>query len=146
MELMPEQNYQNHAQRVPGFLAAGFGMLGAFLGSCVNLYQSLGDHQRLYSASLLVLVTLCALVLGFFGRIFALKVQDRAIRAEENLRHYVLTGKLLDSRLTPKQIVGLRFASDDEFPALAREAAENNLAMDDIKKKVKSWRPDFHRA
>ena len=146
MELMPEQNYQNHAQVVPGFLAAGIGMFVAFLGSCVNLYQSLDDHQRLYSASLLVLVTVCAFVLGFFGRIFALKVQDRAIRAEENLRHYVLTGKLLDSRLTVKQIVGLRFASDDEFPALAREAAESSLAMGDIKKKVKTWRPDFHRA
>jgi hypothetical protein len=143
---MPEQNYQNHAQRVPLFLAAGIGMLGSFLGACVNLYQSIGDHQRLYSASLLVVVTLCALILGFFGRIFALKVQDRAIRSEENLRHYVLTGKLLDSRLTAKQIVALRFASDAEFPALAREAAESGLAMDDIKKKVTRWRPDFDRA
>lgn len=146
MELMSEQNYQNHAQRVPVFLAAGLGLFGSFIGACVNLYQSIGDHQRLYSASLLVVVSISALVLGFFGRIFALKVQDRAIRAEENLRHFVLTGKLLDSRLKPEQIVGLRFASDAEFPALAREAAEGDLKMDDIKKKVRNWRPDHYRA
>jgi hypothetical protein len=143
---MPEQNYQNHAQRVPGFIAASLGMFAAFVGSCVNLYHSLGDHQRLYSASLLVLVTLCSLVLGFFARVFALKVQDRAIRAEENLRHFVLTGKLLDSRLTVKQIVGLRFASDAEFVALASEAAASGLSQDEIKKRVKNWRPDFDRA
>lgn len=143
---MPEQNYENHAQRVPLFLAAGIGLLGSFIGSLVNVYQSLGDHQRIYSASLLVVVILCTFILGFYGRIFALKVQDRAIRAEENLRHYVLTGKLLDSRLTPQQIVGLRFASDDQFPALAREAAEGDLKLDDIKKRVKNWRPDFYRA
>jgi hypothetical protein len=146
MELMSEQNYQNHGQRVPLFLVALFGMAGALIGSFVNLYQSLGDHQRLYSASLLVVVTACALIFGFLGRSFALKVQDRAIRAEENLRHYVLTGKLLDSRLTPGQIVGLRFASDGEFPALAREAAENGLKLDDIKKKVRNWRADHYRA
>ncbi len=143
---MAEQSYQQHTQRVPGYLAAGLGMSAAFIGSCVNLYQSLGDHQRLYSASLLVLVSLSALVLGYYSRTFALKVQDRAIRAEENLRHYVLTGKLLDKRLSARQIVGLRFASDEEFPALAREAAEGGLSGDEIKKRVKNWRPDFDRA
>jgi hypothetical protein len=78
-------------------------------------------------------------------RIFALKAQDRAIRAEENLRHYVLTGKLLDARLTPRQITGLRFAPDGEFPALAQRAAAENLAVDDVKKAVKNWRPDTYR-
>jgi hypothetical protein len=142
---MSEQNYQNHAQRVPLFLAAGFGMIGSFIGACVNLYQSIGDHQRLYSASLLVVVTLCSVLFGYFGRTFALKAQDRAIRAEENLRHFALTGKLLDGRLSIKQIVGLRFASDDEFAALAREAAERGLTQDDIKKKITRWRADFDR-
>ena len=51
----------------------------------------------------------------FFCRMFPLQAQDRAIRAEENLRHYVLAGKLLDSRLTIRQIIGLRFAIDEEF-------------------------------
>src|SRR5690349_12696992 len=100
------------------------------IGSVVNLVQSLADHQRLYSASLLVAVCLALVLLFFFTRIFALKAQDRAIRAEENLRHFVLTGKLLDPRLGARQIIALRFAPDAEFVALARRAADESLAPD----------------
>jgi hypothetical protein len=115
------------------------------IGSIVNFYVSLGDHQRLYSASLLLVLTAAVFVTAFFARVFALKAQDRAIRAEENLRHFVLTGKLLDPRLTVMQIIGLRFASDAEFPALAQQAAEKGLSQKDIKAAVKNWRPDFDR-
>jgi hypothetical protein len=45
-----------------------------------------------------------------------------------------------------RQIVGLRFASDDEFAALAARAASENLSEDAIKKAVKTWRPDTYRA
>jgi hypothetical protein len=81
-----------------------------------------------------------------FARMFALKAQDRAVRAEEQLRHFVLTGKLLDPRITVRQIIGLRFASDDEFVALARRAAEQGLTEDAIKREVKNWRADTYRA
>jgi hypothetical protein len=80
-----------------------------------------------------------------FARTFALKAQDRAIRAEENLRHFAMTGKLLDPRLSVKQIVGLRFASDEEFVALARKAADESLTPDAIKRAVKNWRADTYR-
>jgi hypothetical protein len=142
---MPEQNLQNHVQRVPGFLTLGLVLLVTLIGSAVNLYLSLGDHQRVYSASLVLVLTGSVLVGTFFARIFALKAQDRAIRAEENVRHFVLTGRLLDPRLSIQQIIGLRFASDAEFPALAQRAAEQGLAQKDIKAAVKSWRADFHR-
>jgi hypothetical protein len=72
-------------------------------------------------------------------------VQDRAIRAEENLRHFALTGKRLDPRLTIKQIVGLRFASDAEFVELARKAAESSMTQDAIKTSVTNWRADYDR-
>ena len=80
-----------------------------------------------------------------FSRIFALKAQDRAIRAEENLRHFALTGKLLDSRLTLRQIIGLRFASDGEFVSLAQKAADEKLSEDTIKRAIRQWRPDTYR-
>ena len=115
------------------------------IGSLVNLYLSLGDHQRIYSASLIVVLVVCSVLLFFFCRIFALKAQDRAIRAEENLRHFVLTGKLVDPRLETLQIVALRFAPDAEFVALARQAADENLAPDAIKRAVKQWKPDTYR-
>ena len=122
------------------------GIIGVTLiGSLVNLWQSFGDHARLYNASLISAVTVALVLLFYFTRTFAMGVQDRAIRAEENLRHFALTGKLLDSRLTIKQIVGLRFASDAEFADLARKAAEGNMPQDDIKKSVKNWRADYGR-
>ena len=143
---MENQNYANHRQLVPMYHYVLFGLLVlTLIGSSVNLYVSWGDHTRLYSASLIVVLTMCVLILFLFCRIFALKAQDRAIRAEENLRHFVLTGKLLDPRLTVRQVVALRFAPDDEFVALARDAAEKNLAADAIKQAVGKWRADTYR-
>jgi hypothetical protein len=94
---------------------------------------------------LIVLITAAMILQFFFSRVFPLKAQDRAIRAEENLRHFALTGKLLDHRLNIKQIIALRFASDAEFVELARKAADEGLSMDAIKKSVKHWRPDHDR-
>jgi hypothetical protein len=143
---MPEQSYAKHAKFVPmfHFVLSGIILL-SFIGSLVNLWQSLGDHERLYNASLITALSVALLLLFFFTRSFAMGVQDRAIRAEENLRHLALTGKLLDPRLTIKQIVGLRFASDAEFAELARKAAEEGLAQDTIKKSVRNWRADHDR-
>jgi len=140
------QSYSNHAQIVPMFHYVTLGILQlTFIGACVNLYVSWGDHARFYSASLLVTLSFSTLLVSLYARSFALKAQDRAIRAEEQLRHYVLTGKLLDPRLTVKQIIGLRFASNEEFVALAQRAADQNLAPKDIKQAVKNWRADTYR-
>src|SRR5262245_18832568 len=110
------QSYANHSQIV--FLyhrVLTLLVLVTLIGSVVNLTKSWGDSARIYNASLIVALTVCLILVGFFARVFALKAQDRAIRAEEQLRHYVLTGKLLDTRLTVRQIIGLRFASNEEF-------------------------------
>jgi hypothetical protein len=144
---MPEQSYKNHAKFVPMFHGVLFALIViAFLGSLVNLYRHIGDDHGRTTVVLFLVITFSMLLVSFFARIFAMKVQDRAIRAEENLRHFALTGKLLDHRLNIKQIVGLRFASDGEFVELARKAADEGLSMDEIKKSVKHWRPDHDRA
>ncbi|MCW5978165.1 MAG: hypothetical protein KIT09_08805 [Bryobacteraceae bacterium] len=142
---MALQNYENHRRQVAGYSALLLIIAATFVGACVNLYQSLGDHQRLYSASLLVVLSGCVFFAAGYARTFALKAQDRAIRAEENLRHYVMAGSLLDSRLSPRQIVALRFASDQEFVGLARQAAEEGMAPDQIKRAVRDWRADTYR-
>ena len=143
---MPTQNYANHRRFVLMFHAVLFPLLVlTLIGSVVNLVKSLGDHQRLYSASLIAVLTFSTLILMALARVFALKAQDRAIRAEENLRHFVLTGKLLDPRLTIRQIIGLRFAPDEEFVELARKAADQNLSEDEIKRAVKNWKADTYR-
>ncbi len=143
---MKEQNYSNHARLVPGYhFVLSPVLLLTCIGSLVNLWKSLGDHQRLYSASLIVVLSFCALFIAGYARIFALKAQDRAIRAEENFRHYLLAGKPLDPRLGVKQIVALRFASDAEFVDLAQRAAGQGLEPDAIKRAIKNWRADHYR-
>jgi hypothetical protein len=144
--MMEEQSYKKHAQVVPMFHMVLFGLIViAFVGSLVNLYRHIGDDKGRTTVVLLVIITLAMILQFFFSRIFPLKAQDRAIRAEENLRHFAMTGKLLDHRLSIKQIIALRFASDEEFVELARKAADQGLSTDDIKKSVKHWRGDYYR-
>jgi L-cystine uptake protein TcyP (sodium:dicarboxylate symporter family) len=144
---MADQTYANHRRNVPMFHFVLLPLLLlTFIGSIVNLTQSLGDHERLYSAALIVALSFAGILTAFFARIFALKAQDRAIRAEENLRHFVMTGKLMDARLTVPQIVALRFASDGEIVALAQRAAKDDMKPADIKPAVKNWRADEYRA
>ena len=64
---MTTQDYSNHRRFVPMFHGVLFAILVlTLIGACVNLYQSAGDHERLYSASLIVVLVICALMLFFF--------------------------------------------------------------------------------
>ena len=140
---MEEQNFKNHTKLVAPFHFFAIPLLFfTFIGSLVNLYQSMGNHDRIYSAALITTLSLGAVMCTLFGRIFALKAQDRVIRLEENLRHQTLAGKPLDSRLRVGQIVGLRFASDAEFVALAAQAASKDMSQKDIKQAIRNWRVD----
>jgi hypothetical protein len=142
---MADQNYKNHGRYIILWhIITGLAVIAVLIGSIVNLIRSSGEN--LYSASLLVLVSLILGSIFWHARQFALRAQDRAIRAEENLRHFALTGKLLDSRLGPGQIIALRFASDEEFVALAGKAAEERTTATAIKKSIKNWKADHHRA
>jgi hypothetical protein len=141
---MSQQNFANHARMVPGFhYVASLLGLAIFIGSLVNLYHASTENH--YSAALIVALIILAFIVAWYTRVFALKAQDRAIRAEENLRHFVLTGKLLDSRLRMGQIIALRFASDEEFVALAQKAVAENLSAKDIKQAIKNWKADTYR-
>jgi L-cystine uptake protein TcyP (sodium:dicarboxylate symporter family) len=144
---MAEQSYANHRRTVPLYHFVLLPLLFlTFIGSIVNLWLSIGDHERIYSAALISVLSLAAILTALFARIFALKAQDRAIRAEENLRHLAITGKLLDPRLSALQVVALRFAPDAEFVALAERAAKENLKPDGIKRAIKQWKSDDYRA
>lgn len=144
---MPDQNLNNHARYVPLFhFITSAAVILLFIGSIINLVHSSHEQGNLYAASLILLISLILGSFFFYIRQFPLKVQDRAIRAEENLRHFILTGKPLDNRLSMGQIIALRFASDEEMPNLAKKAAEENLSSKDIKSSIKNWRPDHHRA
>ncbi|MGD8191390.1 DUF6526 family protein [Brevibacillus ginsengisoli] len=139
---MNTQNYQNHRRLHPIFHYVSLPLLLVTLvGSLILLIK-----EGFSLASFLILVIAFLLFIAFFLlRTYSLKAQDRAIRAEENLRHYVLNGQLLDSRLTLAQIVALRFASDAELVELSQQAVAKKLSSDDIKKAIKNWKADHNR-
>jgi len=141
---MKQQNFKNHSKWVIGYhLVTFLAILALIIGSIMNLINS--SENNLYSAALLVLVSFILLFLFYFLRAFALRAQDRVIRAEENFRHYLLTGKPLSNKISVRQAVGLRFSSDEEFPSLADKAVKENLSEKEIKQQIKSWKADLYR-
>ena len=151
---MKEQNYSNHSRYVPGFhfLAGGLCMAILVL-AIINMVHCCGGActaggccEWLYCGLMPLLVAITLLLLFWYSRAFAVKVQDRAIRGEENFRHFVMTGKPLDPRLTMGQIIAMRFADDDEYLELVARTLGENLKPADIKKAIRKWKADHHRA
>ncbi|TAL47793.1 MAG: hypothetical protein EPN92_04475 [Chitinophagaceae bacterium] len=142
---MSNQDFKNHGRYILLWhFITGTAVIAVIGGSIVNLI--LADAHTHYSAALLVLISFILASIFWYARAFALRAQDRAIRAEENFRHFILTGKPFDSRLRMGQIIALRFASDEEFVVLAKRAVDESMKQVDIKKAIKKWRPDFNRA
>lgn len=141
---MPEQNFSNHRRfHVPYHFVLLPLTSAGLVGSIYHFMYSPPESRYLHFLILIVFVIL--VILAGFVRTYALKAQDRAIRAEERLRYFILTGKQLDERLRMSQIVALRFADDTEFPALASRAAEEQLTPGDIKKSIVKWKPNRYR-
>jgi uncharacterized protein YqhQ len=140
-----EQNYKNHTRLVAGFHGVTFLLVIAFIvGSIITFVQA---HDKVVQhAAMIMIVGGVALVgVAWYTRVFSLKAQDRAIRAEENFRHYILTGKPFDAELRLSQIIALRFASDAEMPALAKRAVAEKLSQKQIKEAIQNWRADYNR-
>ena len=141
-----KQNYANHVRKLPPLYIAASAVL------IINLLWTVYIAVRnvAFGTVLQVLLVASLLVLFVFARTFALTVQDRLIRLEERMRMERLLPADLRPRIgefTVKQLVGLRFASDAELPALAREVLEGRLTeLDAIKRAVKDWRADWQRA
>jgi len=142
---MSDQNYANHGRLVFAFHRVGFALLlTALVLSGRYVWRSFGTPDLELSLLLLTMV-ISLFLIAFFARSFAIKAQDRIIRTEENFRHYRRHGTLLPENLTLRQIIGLRFAPDDEFDELAAEAGKNGTSEDDIKKSIKNWKADEER-
>ena len=93
-----------------------------------------------------IVVSLALPVLGLLARTNSLRVQDRLIRLEEQLRcQQLLPADLAQQArsLTLGQNIALRFAPDEELPALVREVLAGKLTKSaEIKRAIKSWRAD----
>jgi hypothetical protein len=143
---MTEQNFSNHRRLVPGFhIILSMLLVSGVIISIINVIRHPANSVGHVSSVLITLLFVCGCLLFWYMRQFPIKAQDRAIRAEESLRFFILTGKPLDNRLTIGQITALRFASDEEMVALVTRAIAENLSPNEVKKMIKNWRPDHHR-
>ena len=138
------QNYKNHIRFHPPF---HFFMAWVFLINIVItivvLIRRWPHHIAMHSW--LVIMAIALFMLTGYARAYPLKVQDRVIRLEENLRYQrLLTPELLAATqsLTLGQIIALRFASDAELPALIQRSLNENLKPKDIKQSITNWRAD----
>ena len=140
------QSYANHTRYVPLY---HFGVFGVFV---VNLFWSLWRLFRAPGAdtAMAALMAFALIGLFFYARLFALTVQDRVIRLELRLRLERLLPPEQRARideLRRAQCVALRFASDDELPALVADVLDGRLATaDEIKQKIRHWQADHLRA
>ena len=138
------QNLSNHTRFDPLF---HFFILPVFVITFISTIVHLVKHPGLHSAWLVVFMLAAALAVTRM-RTYAIKVQDRVIRLEERLRLAILLDGPMRNRITEfseSQLIGLRFASDAELPALAARTLSEKLSKADIKKAIVQWRPDYWR-
>ena len=124
-------------------------VFGVFLVNFVWRLVQLKDGIT-FASIMNVLLAAAFVLVFFYARTFPLTVQDRVIRLEMRLRLERLLPPDLRSRIpefTVPQLVSLRFASDDELPALARQVLDEKLKdRKTIKRRIKSWQADLLRA
>jgi len=138
------QNLKNHARFDPPF---HFVLLIVFLANLIISIVYVVKHPGFYSAWFVVL-SVAAILALLKMRLYPLKVQDRVIRLEERMRLQALAPAEWHTqiyRLSEDQLIGLRFAADDEVVELAKQALEHNLTRKQIKERIKDWRPDNWR-
>ena len=147
----PPQTFANHVRYDPPFhffvlsvFAVNVIITGYYLG--VAIFS--GQPKYIIFHVWLFIFALAMVVLLTSVRGYPIKVQDRIIRLEERLRLMTVLQGPLRSRigeLQDTQLIGLRFASDEELPGLVQRALDEKLSRSAIKKAIVKWRPDNSR-
>jgi len=140
------QTYKNHVRNFPPF---HFFVLPVLFLNALNEIRHLWQSPTLHSLWVFI-VAVALLMTALLSRVMSLAVQDRVIRLEMRLRlKEVLPADLRPriTELTPRQLVGLRFASDAELPEMVRDVLAGKLTTTkEIKTKIKDWQGDWLRA
>jgi hypothetical protein len=142
-----QQSFSNHARFDPPYhLFTAAALLVNLVIGVILLVMSF--HTQLLLGIWIVILSAVLFVIAFKLRSYPLRVQDRIIRLEERLRMDALLPEPLRMQipeLTEDQLIGLRFASDDELPALVELALDKQLSRKQIKERIQNWRPDHSR-
>jgi hypothetical protein len=144
---MKNQNFENHTRYDPFNHFVLTPLILLFLGWTVSKMDFSSQEATLDSwfgfIGAFILFLLPLLV-----RSYALKLQNRIILNEMRNRYFHLTGKTFDEKereLKLGQIIGLRFASDEELLGLMDRAIAEKLKAKEIKQQIKNWKGDYIR-
>jgi len=145
MSEQPVQNFENHTKIPTTLMAlAGVYVLALILGLGGLFFENI----RVVAAGVIVACVGGSLAL-VNARLYSTTLQDRIIRLEMRLRmREVLPDELAADVMdySVSQLVGLRFASDDELPELARKVLDENItSAKEVKMLVQHWQPDHFR-
>ncbi len=144
-----QQNFANHVRYVPVYHFVLFGIL------VLNLVWSIYHFFRYWMIipgqdGMRILIALALLIFFFYTRQFAMTLQDRIIRLEMTLRLEKLLPAGQQAQIkefTVGQLIALRFAGDEELPALAAKVLSDKITdRKKIKQMIKNWLPDDLRA
>lgn len=142
---MAAQSYANHTRWSPVYHFFVSPVVGLYV--LAMLWAAVRTPSLSTAADAVVALAIYAGLV--MARVFALTVQNRLIRLEERLRlQRLLPGDQLEAsaRLTTRQLIALRFASDGELPGLVQRVLAGELAEPKaIKQAVREWRPDYLR-
>jgi hypothetical protein len=140
------QTFKSHRRLVPAF---HIGVLLSLLANFVwSVYQL--THGITGSAVMGLILSVALMTMAVSLRSQILRVQDRLIRLEMRLRLREnlpadLAGRA--AHLPVRQLIALRFASDDELPSLVRDVVDGKVVTpNDIKQKIQQWQGDHLRA
>jgi hypothetical protein len=144
---MSRQNFENHVR----YYAPHHYVFYPLLLTAIIISVYSGNHHPEQS-NLWLAITILLIFIGWSSFMmrqhYALGNQNRIVRMEMRFRYYLVTGKRLEpveARLSFRQLAALRFASDEELPALIERTLTENLSPDQIKKSIIHWVPDTMR-
>jgi hypothetical protein len=134
------QTYATHQYR-----ATAWNIAFVLAVAATGLLLSLAIDERSWGAAALALLGVSTVLTVWLLRRFALRLQDRIIRLEMQVRLARL-GRAADfDRLALRQLIALRFASDAELPALIERAIAERLGSKQIKQAITDWQGDYLR-
>lgn len=143
------QNYANHVLVPTKLIAVSILFLAAAILGTIGLLMPGSTAGTCLIGTGLVVHALSGVYGLLLMRSYAVGLQDRIIRTEMRIRLAAVLPDELQApakKLTVKQLVGLRFASDGELPELTRKVLDENiLKADAIKKLVTDWQGDYDR-
>ncbi|TRX00091.1 DUF6526 family protein [Flavobacterium gawalongense] len=143
---MQTQSYKNHIRYYPPHHFVYYPIIMTFLA--FSVYFIFTAEDKLIWTFISVIFVVLFYLAFILRQHYALTLQNRIVRLELRYRYFSITGKRLEdfeNKLNDNQLFALRFASDEELPALTEKTLNENLSGPAIKKAINHWKGDFDR-